>query len=418
MSFRKTTYIYLLSNIANAAIPFILLPFLTRYLSPLEYGQIAMFQTMLSGLNAFIGVNTVGAANRKFYDKVHGSELTRYNNSCFIILILTIFVSYIFLLLADAQTSNFLSIPKEWLYISILVSSCTYITNFRLGQWQIRKKAKKYGCLQVGTSALNMIFTLIFIVLYEEKGQGRVDALLYSAVISSVISLYLLFYNKLIYLGKITKKSFNEALSFGIPLVPHVFGGFLLAAADRFIINNKLGLEQAGIYMVAMQVSMALAIIFDAINKAYIPWLFERIKRNQAEEKRSVVKLTYIYFLTLIALAALSFSIGPFAISLIAGNDFESSSDVIGWLCLGQAFGGMYLMVTNYMFYSKRTGMLSLVTMTCGFFNLYLMIVLVDTLGIEGASIAFAIAKFIQFVVTWVAASKYCPMPWFYFYKV
>ncbi|MEW0490716.1 oligosaccharide flippase family protein, partial [Escherichia coli] len=62
MSVYKNSSIYLISNIFNALIPFILLPILTRNLTPYEYGQIAMFQTLVSGLASLTGLNTVGAA--------------------------------------------------------------------------------------------------------------------------------------------------------------------------------------------------------------------------------------------------------------------------------------------------------------------------------------------------------------------
>lgn len=64
MSLAKNTLIYLLSNITYAAIPFFLIPILTRYLSPYEYGQITMFQMLVTAFSAFVGINTVGAATR------------------------------------------------------------------------------------------------------------------------------------------------------------------------------------------------------------------------------------------------------------------------------------------------------------------------------------------------------------------
>src|SRR5690606_34839927 len=60
--------IYLLSNILNAALPFALLPILTRYLGPAQYGEVAMFQTFLATLAAFTGLSVQGAAARKYYD--------------------------------------------------------------------------------------------------------------------------------------------------------------------------------------------------------------------------------------------------------------------------------------------------------------------------------------------------------------
>lgn len=68
------TTVYLVANILNAIIPFALLPVLTRYLSPEEYGQVAMFQTLLGALMAFIGLSMQGAAGRKFYDGSLGKD--------------------------------------------------------------------------------------------------------------------------------------------------------------------------------------------------------------------------------------------------------------------------------------------------------------------------------------------------------
>lgn len=413
MSFAKNTYVYLFSNILNAAIPFILLPILTRYLSPDEYGQIAMFQTMLTGIGAFIGLNTVGAANRKFYDdNLSLNETRMFNGSCLQILIFTLFIATVAAMVAEGFLANFLSIPSEWLYLALLVSSCTFLINFRLGQWQVRKSATKYGLLQVGNSILNMSLTLILIVFYDEGAKGRIDALLYAGVMSATIAIFLLYKDQLVSLRSINKGHIKEALNFGMPLVPHVFGAFLLTAADRFVINDRLGLADAGIYMVAVQVSMALTIVFDAINKAYVPWLFERLKRNDEKEKLVIVKNTYIYFLCVLSLAAVSFFIGPAMIILVVGDEYQAAGRIIGWLCLGQVFGGMYLMVTNYIFYAKKTGRLSLVTIGSGLLNLLTMLVLVNYLGIEGAAISFALSKMIQFLLTWLLASKSTPMPW------
>lgn len=413
MNFSKNTYVYLLSNILSAAIPFTLLPILTRYLSPGEYGQVAMFQTMLIGISAFIGLNTVGAANRKFYDdNLNLNDFRSFNGSCLQILIFTLSVSAIVLMVSNSFLAKFLSIPSEWLYLALLVSSCTFLINLRLGQWQVRKSAKNYGLLQVGNSLVNIILTLIFIVFYANGAQGRIDALVYTGIVSATIAILLLYKDKLISLKGINKNHIKDALRFGAPLVPHVFGAFLLTTSDRFVINNKLGLSEAGVYMVAVQISMSISILFDAINKAYVPWLFEKLKLNDGNEKKIIVKNTYLYFIFLIFLAALSFLIGPLIVTLVVGDEYRRAGSVIGWLCLGQIFGGMYLMVTNYIFFAKKTGLLSLVTISSGLLNLLTMLVLINYLGVQGAAIAFALSKMVQFLLTWWLASKSIPMPW------
>lgn len=413
MSLIKNSSIYLISNITNAAIPFFLLPILTRYLTVEEYGQIAIFQMLLSALSTLIGLNSLGSAERKYYDKnINKSSLRHFNGSCIQIMIFSSLLCVILTVLFGEVLSHFLSIPISWIYLSILISSLSYVILLRLGQWQIRGNAISFGILQVSNSITNMILSLLLVISLKQGVAGRIDAQLISALILALVSLFLLYKNKLIILLTYQKKYILEALYFGIPLIPHSIGFFFLNVIDRYFINKELGLAQAGIYMVAVQLSSVLSILFDAINKAYIPWLFDVLSKNNYFYKKKIVRYTYLYFLLLIFLSIIPFIIGPVAITLIAGEKYIESGYIIGWLCLGQIFGGMYLMVTNYIFYSKKTGRLAIITISTGLVNIFLLLTLLHNFGLIGAAYAFAISKLIQFLLTWLLASKLVEMPW------
>ncbi|MGR5050514.1 oligosaccharide flippase family protein [Photobacterium damselae] len=413
MSLLKGASVYLVSNILNAVIPFLLLPVLTRYLSPAEYGQIAMFQTLLAGIGTFVGLNSVGAANRKFYDDdIDETILRQFNGSCIHILIISSLIAFIGIFSFQNQLSDFLAIPTSWILAAVIISFLGFITTMRLGQWQIRGQAKWFGLLQVSSSLVNMLLSLLFVIVLTQGAQGRIDAQVITGISVAIISLIWLYKDKLLQI-KIWKPIYiKEALSFGIPLIPHHVGFFLISAVDRFVINQKLGLTDAGIYMVAVQLSTVMSIVFDGVNKAYVPWLFEKLKYNHYGEKKQIVKYTYFYFIVALFIAAIAFIIGPYVITLTAGEQYSEAGKIIGFLCLGQAFGGMYLMVTNYIFYVKKTGMLALVTISTGLINIFLLYILIDHFGIAGAAISFVIVKLLQFLSTWLITSNVIDMPW------
>lgn len=414
-SFFKNSSIYLISNIINATIPFLLLPILTRYLSPDEYGQIAMFQVLVTGLSAFIGMNTVGAAARNFYEKEQQQENVNYNVACFFILIITTLITLLLAISLIEPLSSFLSIPTSWIVSAIGFSFFSYIINFRLTQWQVRKKAFNYGIMQVFRSFLNVILSLVFIILLEMGAKGRVDGQLISSMIFSAIALFLLFKSKIVNLSKPKREHLKSAFNFGFPLVPHIFGAFLLTSIDRVVIKEQLGLNAAGIYLLAVQFSMVLSIIFDAINKAYVPWLYENLNKECDKIKSKVVKNTYLYFIILMIISGLGFLIGPFVIEFVAGEQYQEASKIIGWLVLGQIFGGMYLMVTNYVFYSKKTKLLSLITISSGLLNVGLLYLFIPSFGLIGAAYSFVVSYFIRFVFVWGLAAKEIKMPWLLF---
>lgn len=413
MNLLKGIGVHLTSNILNALIPFFLLPILTRNLSVAEYGQVVMFQTFFLAVSTIVGLNTIGAANRKFYDgDVNEVMLMRFNGSCLQIL----FISFVFLsvigFLFKVDLGRILSMPDWWVLYAILAASFLFITNMRLGQWQIRNKSRLFGFLQVGGGVINMTLSIVFVVLLHKKGQGRIDAIVISSALSAIFSIVLLYRDKLVCFFSFRWGLIKEALVFGVPLLPHSLGMLLLTMSDRFIINNRLGVSDVAIYMVALQLSSVFVVMFDAINKAFVPWLFDGLKRDNQLEKTRIVKLTYLYMSALLIIALLAFFIAPYVVVLIAGEKYRAGGAIIGWICLGQVFSGMYLMVTNYIFYAKKTHYLSLTTIISGILGIALLFIGVEYYSLLGAAIAFACAKFIHFMLTFYVSSKTYPMPW------
>ncbi|PHM68341.1 lipopolysaccharide biosynthesis protein [Xenorhabdus sp. KJ12.1] len=412
MKLLKGASIYLVSNILNAAIPFLLLPILTRYLSHEEYGQIAIFQTILTGINTFIGLNTIEATTRKYFDTNKNDNLLReFNGSCLQILFISSLMIIILALFFKGNL-DFFSIPANWIITAVIISIFNFIISLRLVQWQIRNKAKSFGILQLTNSLVNMSLTLVLAIYMKQGAQGRIDAQLITSLTIASISLLLIYRDNLVTIISWNWLNIKEALKFGLPLLPHNIGVFIISSIDRFFITQKLGIAETGIYMVAVQLSSSLAIVFNSLYQAYIPWLFERLKRNNQNEKKTIVKNTYIYFILLIIAAALSFITGPFFVILIAGEKYSSVSNIIGWLCLGQIFGGMYLIMSGYIYYSKKTSNFAFITLFSGSINIILLYLFIDSFGLLGAAVSYAITKFIQFIIVFLISKKITDMPW------
>jgi O-antigen/teichoic acid export membrane protein len=61
--------IYTAAHLLTASVPFLLLPILTRYLTPADYGIVAMFQVILGIVSALIGLSIHGAIGRQYFEK-------------------------------------------------------------------------------------------------------------------------------------------------------------------------------------------------------------------------------------------------------------------------------------------------------------------------------------------------------------
>ena len=402
---------YLLSNAFSAAIPFILLPILTRQLSLSDYGELSIFQSLITGFGAFVGLNTVGAAARKYYDNVSDKELISYNSSCFFILIFSFVISFIFLLcflfLFKSKVFNVsVFIP------AVIISFFNYILLFRLSQYQIRSESNKYLLLQMVRGVLLLSFVLIFLFIGESNLNHVVLGYFSSGAVVAILSFLSLHKSRLLSLRSLTFGYINDAMKFGFPLVPHVLGVFLLGYIDRIIIANSLGIEKAAIYMLGIQVSLSVVVIFDALNKALLPWLYKCLKKDDELIKLSIVKWTYKIIFLIVIFAFLLYFTSPFFITIIAGEKYQAARNLIGWLFIGQCFIGCYMLFTNYLFFERKTVLLSSITLTTGLFHALCVSYVVDMNDLDLVAKVFAFSMFVRFLLTAILANVVHPMPW------
>ena len=205
----------------------------------------------------------------------------------------------------------------------------------------------------------------------------------------------------------------KDALNYGVPIVPHSIGGLLLGIADRFMVNNILDVSSTGIYVVSVQLGLILGIIVDSFNKAFAPWLMEKLGDVNHESQKKIVIFTYFYFFVILALAALGTFVAPYVLPYIVGPQFQTAGPLLLFILLGNAFIGMYYMVTNYIFYSRRTGLLSTLTISIGVITVALSWFLINAYGIKGAAIGFMVGQASLFLGAWILSNYCVPMPWF-----
>jgi O-antigen/teichoic acid export membrane protein len=409
----KNSLIYFFANAVNAMVPMALLPILTRYLSPIEYGIIAMFQTALGLISAFIGLSASGVAIRKYYDKHSGEDYAEFIGSCVHVILLSSIFSSIIIWILEEHFRLYFGLENYHIYSALLLSTMNAIIQLRLVQWQVRNSALNYFSFLFWQGAANFTSSVIFIMIMSLSADGRIYGQLITGLAFGGISLILLKNNGLLKMSVFNIGYIKEIVRFGFPLVPHMSSAFLLGAIDRLIVNRELGSYQVGIYMVAVQFAAVFGLIFDSVNKAFVPWLFGKLKKNQMNELIKIVRWTYLSFFILSLFAIILFSVSPAVVLYIAGNNYSEASEIVGFLIVGQIFSGMYYLVTNYIFYSKKTIVLSVLSVSSGLLNLVLLLILVPGYGIKGAALSFAMSAFAQFVLTWFAAYKLHPMPWF-----
>jgi O-antigen/teichoic acid export membrane protein len=408
--FIKDSSLYLIANIINAAIPFLLLPFLTKALSPADYGLLAMFQVLSTAIMPFISLNLDSSLARYYFefDEVRMKSLIA--NGIFITFITSIITAVVFLIFAQ-QLSALSDFPYTWLWTLVMFSIFQKIFEIPLALWRVQHKALRYGIFRILKTFFEIGLSVVVILLVEATWKGRVEAQLIAAVFFGVYALYYLL-RMTNWTISLNRNDITTLVKYGLPLIPHELGAFIIAYSDRLFIMNMVGPEATGLYSVGYQIGLVIGLLQNSFNQAWVPWFFETLTQGRTRDKVNIVKITYVYFLGILILVfGLIFTL-PLIFSFL-GKDFAMASQFVFWIALGFAFNGMYKMVVNYLFYVKRTYVVGSITFLTAILNIVLNYFFITHYGAIGSAYATVIAFFIQFVVTWIISIQVYEMPWF-----
>jgi O-antigen/teichoic acid export membrane protein len=406
----KNTSIYTLTSILNSAIPFLMLPILTRHLTPEDYGIVSMFTLLVTFLVPFIGLNLNGAIARQYYDR-EKINIGEYAGNCiFILLINSIFVGAMFYFFSPF-IARIVSFPSRLLWSVLIFAVSQFICSILLSLLQVKKKALLYGIFNIIQTSLNLGISIFLVVYLGLAYTGRIYGMVFTLALFALISLFILIKKKWVKFV-IKKEYIKHALMFGIPLIPHVLSGTIISMTDRFFITSMVGLAATGVYTVGYQVGTIINLLSTSFNNAYVPWLYEKLKKNQYATKVKIVKFTYVYFVGILLLALGLGISAPIFLNVFLGKAFNESSVYVIWIALGYAFNGMYLMVVNYIFYEQKNSILALVTFATALLNIVLNYFFIRKFGAIGAAQATTIIFAIKFIVVWVLSANVHDMPW------
>lgn len=415
---RKTVgkgVIFLFANILNAAIPFLLLPVLTRVLSPEDYGTVAIFAIFLSFTNAFVGLSVHGAINVQFF-KLEIERFSEYVTNCLLLLVVSALVMFLSVLVLGEFFVGLLDLPKKWMLIAVVASFFQFLITIRLTIWVVTGSAIEYGALQVSQSFFNAALSLVFIFCVGLFWEGRLLGQIIAISVFGSLAFYLIKRSGYIVKPKNTMADFKNALLFGVPLIPHTIGGFLMYGTDRFIISNLIDVAAVGVYMVGLQLGQVMGLVSDSFNKVYAPWIIKNLS-DQELDKVQLVKRSYLAMAVFLLGGLCWGGVVIFSLPLLVGEEFSSAKSVIIYMCVGHSFTALYYMVVNYIFYTERTKLLALTTFLSATLNVPITYFMVKLFGLEGAAMAFLLVQILFFLLVWLLSNRAYPMPWLFFLK-
>lgn len=360
----KNSIIFLICEIVAKAVPFLMLPYLTRVLTLHDFGQLGLFTTFQAMFLVMINLSFDGAVSRYFY---------RYGTKNF-----KAVVSAAFLLITTLSLLIFLVLillfkDKEILFFALIASSLQAFFNISTTVKQCQKKAVQYACYQLGFSILSLVTTIVIFHAFGYELVSRVWAILTSFIICIVI--FILFDFKIsTFCQSIAKLKLNTSylIFFGLPLLFHQSSLYIKGQFDRVIVSNSYSSDVLAHYTAAFQIASVITVIVMALNKALVPFYFEAC-RNGKLNSNVIKKIFWIAFVFCLVPSIVLYFIPAGFYSFLLGAKYSDISTLVCFFSVGLSLQIPYLILVNFLFYRSKNKMIAASTFTSAVVHLSLL---------------------------------------------
>lgn len=410
LHFGKLSGGYFITTILNQALPFLILPILTRYLSPAEYGNLALFSFYLALSNALTGVSIPTVISKHFFssDKNYIAKLV--GNAIFINGVLSI-ITLVIILIAYTFFESYIELPLVWLVL-IPVTSFFFIV-FSMGLNVMRNSGKvvTFGKHQIGNTAINLVISLLLIVVLLWGWQGRVLGIIISFIVSSAIVFGFLKHNGFV-VFEFSRDISKTILKLVIPLIPNSFQAVIIAQVGIFFIQYYYTKELLGLYSIGFQVAVMIQLLITTLNMSLSPFLYEQLSLIRPLNKVYLTRMLYAFFsVVVVGFLFLNLTAG-IVLRIMTTPAFFGALEFVPWISLGFLFYGAYAFLMPILIKNEQQKFISIVT----FINMFLMILFnfwfIGVFGYMGVVYAYCLTYFLMFLAFFFKAQQVMPLPW------
>jgi O-antigen/teichoic acid export membrane protein len=409
----KSVVLYACAFAVAGVTPFVLLPLLTRAMSPQQFGQVTAFLMMTALLANVAGLSAHGFVSVRYF-KMAAQAFAGLAGSALSAMLLAHGVALMLVAAAAPWLHRWFDLPAGWLLLVVAAAACLNVNLVCLAIFQSSGQPHRYLALRMVQACFEIALCVMLLNAASSASAGvRIHSYAFALAASAALGLAWCVRRAQVRIG-FDRPHLCGLYTFGLPLLPHIVAGTAIVYVDRLVVSSVLGVDSLGLYMVAMQIGMAMIVLIEPLNKALAPWLFQQLARDDAALRRTIVTRTYALYVALLVAGLGVTALGLTFFDALAGPDYADAKPLVPWMVAGFVLQGMYYSVVNYVFYAERTGKLSTVSAAVATVGAVLSVVLTSRFGLLGAAISFTLNNALLFLLVWRVAAQLVAMPWFF----
>ncbi|MFQ3579647.1 MAG: oligosaccharide flippase family protein [Bacteroidales bacterium] len=421
------TVVYGLSSIVGRFLNYLFVPFYTRIFLPQEYGivtelyayavllQILLTYGMETGYFRLINKeeNKSGIFSTIF------SSLT-FTSAVFLVLVYT-FLPSLGVLLDYVGKEVYIM----WLCLIVATDALTAIPYAKLRN---ENKALKFAALKLSSIGLNIVFNVIFLILFpylHSLGWKTFDYFIVddmvryvfiSNLLSNIIILAVMIPDILKERFIINKAILKVALSYSLPLLVAGLAGTVNEVSDRFFIkylvsipqtvsdSNQYVMAQLGIYGANIKLAVIITLCIQSFRYAFEPFLFSYSKNEDNKKAYSQIMTYFVYFCLIICLLVL-LNINIF--KYFIGEKYWDGLHTVPYILYANVFLGILFNLSLWYKLTDKTKYGLYITIIGSIVTIVLNITFIPIYSYKAAAVTHLIANVVMVIVSYLIGQKF-----------
>lgn len=386
------------AQIVSKVVSLFVLPIITFYLSPKDFGVIAMFTVVQALLGNVFGMGLHSYAGRIIsrYERSNAQECREYLGAIFIYLLLFSFIGIIISLVFIEQIFHVLlgdiKLPSRMFYfVPVAMAFTMNIHGFSTGSLLNLQLNKKGFFIEIVQFILFMPTQIIGLSFF---GFTVWDLLILQLVVQVIITFYGLWYIKGWLSFRLEKmKILREAMMFSFPMVPLGFAGWIQDRIDKILLNSNNSLSSVGIYTAGTSIANQYSFFSRPIAITIKTEMMKRLDSEHPKIQKDIRESFAFFFQVSILLYLLISLFSKEIVTLLMNRRFHECYRIVPIFLLSIIFSELTGIFQVKFFFKNKTIWFPASLIFAAIMNAYLNFILIPRYDIYGAAFAKTLSE-------------------------
>lgn len=397
----SNTLLISMGTFGSKILVFFMVRFYTGYLTPSDYSTADLITQTANLLFPIISVGIADGVFRFVLDRESDKKSVFTIGFWCITLGSLLFIGIVPLLGLVEDFKGYV-----WLIVVYTLASCYH----SLCVYYLRAVGKTalFAIQGIINTMLVILLNILFLAVFN---MGILGYVLSVVVADTLCTLFLIIKEKLwnAFTLKPDKSLIIPMLKYSIPLIPTTVFWWVTSVSNRYMVNAFIGSEANGLYTVSYKLPTLLTQVSTMFMQA---WQYSAVAEDDGDREEhakffSTVWCSFQAVMFLAGSAVIAFA--KIATKILTADEYYDSWQYVPLLSVVMIFTA-FVSFTGTVYTLNKKSVLSFLTAFIGAAsNVVLNLILIPTIGVQGAAIASVVSYLLVFIIRCFNVKKYLP---------